>query len=149
MGQPNSSRQGFTSQECSLPPPFHSSEGSHSERGMTGFSLCLTSKESFVTSATRDSLLKTMLKQEPTYKCMKCAYCSGHPASPESSSPAHKLRSECDLDTSSSWWWWGGPKVCKQQSRKQIAFLLFFSQKLDRPRREESTGVLWRRKQTK
>lgn len=93
---------------------------------MTGFSICLASKESFMTSATHDSLLKVMLKQEPTYKCIKCAHCSGHPAFPDSSSPAHKLCFECYLDTSSSWQWWGGPKVCKQQSRWQIAFLLFF-----------------------
>lgn len=146
MNETNSSLQGFTTQDRSPPPPVDSSEGSHSKRRMTSFSLCLVSKESFVTSATRDSLLKVMLKQEPTFKCIKCALCSGHPASPDSSSPAHKLCSECYLETSSSWRWWGGPKVCKRQSRWQIAFLLFFPQKLDRPAREESTWVLWRLK---
>lgn len=125
MGQTNSSPQGFTSQDCSLPPPVHSSEGSHSERGMAGFSLCLASKDSFVTSATHDSLLKTMLKQAPTYKCIQCAYCSGHPASPESSSSAHKLCSECDLDTSSSWWWWGGPKICSGKADDKLPFFCF------------------------
>lgn len=52
MRQTKSSCQDFTSQDRGLPPPVHSSEGSHSKRGMAGFSLCLASKESFVTSHT-------------------------------------------------------------------------------------------------